>query len=68
MRNVLKQMENQFSDFYFLSYGGSCTQNSQILLSLLTLLNDQNCKFYTYSVIWDVNCVSTIASSNINAS
>ena len=28
MRNVLKQMKNQFSNFYFLSYGRFCIQHS----------------------------------------
>ena len=30
LRNVLKQMKNQFSDFYLSSYGHFCTQNTPI--------------------------------------
>ena len=41
MRNVLKQMKNQFYDFYFLRYSPFFAKNSQNLSSLLTLITNQ---------------------------
>ena len=37
MRNVLKRMKNQFSDFYFLSYGENLSTIENILSTKMTI-------------------------------